>query len=50
MAWFVRQRERNGVRIEACVRSAENVGDREMAECFRRAQREAHKLTGRARR
>jgi hypothetical protein len=44
-AWFARECERNGVRIEACVRSAERVGDREMAAFFRRAQREACELT-----
>ena len=46
--WFARECRRNGVRIEAYVQSAERAGDREMAAFFRQAQREAHKLTGRA--
>jgi hypothetical protein len=47
---FARECRRNGVRIEACVRSAERAGDWEMAAFFRRAQRETHKLAQGARR
>jgi hypothetical protein len=46
VAWFARECQRNGVSIGAYVQSAERAGDREMAAFFRRAQREADKLTG----
>jgi hypothetical protein len=45
ITWFVQECRRNGVRIEGYVRSAERIGDREMAAFFRRAQREAHRIT-----
>jgi hypothetical protein len=38
VAWFAQECRRNGVRIDACVRSAERAGDQEMAAFFRRAQ------------
>jgi hypothetical protein len=43
IAWFAHECERNGVRIETRLQSAEHAGDRDMAAFFRRAQREAHK-------
>jgi hypothetical protein len=49
VAWFAHACQQNGVRIAAYVQSAERVGDREMAEFFRLAQREVHKLTNGAR-
>lgn len=44
VTWFVQECTRNGVRIEGYVRSAERIGDREMAAFFRRALREAHRI------
>jgi hypothetical protein len=45
VAWFATECRRNGVRIERHIESAERAGDPEMAEFFRRAQREADQLT-----
>jgi hypothetical protein len=47
VAWFATECRRNGVRIERHIESAERAGDPEMAEFFRRAQREADQLTQR---
>jgi hypothetical protein len=44
VAWFATECRRNGVRIERHIESAERAGDPEMAEFFRRAQREADQL------
>jgi hypothetical protein len=47
VARFATECRRNGVRIERHIESAERAGDPEMAEFFRRAQREADQLTQR---
>jgi hypothetical protein len=50
IAWFAQECQRNGVRIERHIQAAERARDFEMAEFFRRAQREVHKNISGARR
>ena len=37
--WFASECRRNGIRLESCVRVAENAGDPELAAFFERARR-----------
>ena len=44
--WFAEECRNNGIRLDGFIRAAENRGDSQLAEFFRRAQAESRNVQG----